>query len=78
VFRPHKTLKKTIKLYSPLVLPVLLHGSETGTVKSRDTRRITAVQMKYVRRTAGYTGTDYRTNTRIAKDLKITQILAKK
>jgi len=31
--------------------------------------------MKYMRRTAGYTGTDYRTNTQIAKELKITQIL---
>jgi hypothetical protein len=28
--------------------------------------------MKYMRRTAGYTGTDYKTNTQIAKELKIT------
>jgi len=33
----------------------LLYGSETGTVKARDARRITAAQMKYMRRTAGYT-----------------------
>ena len=33
--------------------------------------------MKYTRRTAGYTGTDYKTNTQIAKELKITQILDK-
>ena len=51
-----KTLKKTrIKLCNALVLPVLLYGSETWTVKARDTRRITAVEMKYMRRTAGYT-----------------------
>ena len=30
--------------------------------------------MKYMRRTAGYTWTDYKTNVQIAKDLKITQI----
>jgi hypothetical protein len=31
--------------------------------------------MKYMRRTAGYTWTDYKTNTQIAKKLKITPIL---
>jgi len=33
--------------------------------------------MKYVRRTTGYTWTDYKTNAQIAKDLKITPILEK-
>jgi hypothetical protein len=33
--------------------------------------------MKYTRITAGYTWTDYKTNTKIAKELKITQILDK-
>jgi len=54
-----------------------LYGSETGTIKARDGRRITAVEMKYMRRTAGYTRTDYRTNTQIAKELKIRPILDK-
>jgi hypothetical protein len=30
--------------------------------------------MKYMRRTAGYIWTDYKTNTQIAKELKITPI----
>jgi len=56
VFKPQKTIKKTrIKLYNTLALPVLLYGSETRTVKARDARRITAAEMKYMRRTAGYT-----------------------
>jgi hypothetical protein len=60
VFRPQKTLKKTkIKFYNTLALPVLLHGSETWTIKARDASRISAAEMKYMRRTAGYTGTDY-------------------
>jgi len=68
-----KTLKKTtIKLYNTLALPVLLCGSETWTMKARDARRITAAEMKYYMRR---TGTDYRTNTQIAKELKITPIL---
>jgi hypothetical protein len=71
-----KPLKKTrIKLHNTLALPLLLYGSETWTIKARDTRRISAAPMKYMRRTAGYTWTDYKTNTQIAKELKITPIL---
>jgi hypothetical protein len=33
--------------------------------------------MKYMIRTAGYTWTDYKTNTQITKELKLTQILDK-
>ena len=78
VFRQQKTLKKTrIKLYNTLALPVLLYGSESWTVKASDARRITAAEMEYLRRTAGYTWTDYRTNLQIAKELKITPILDK-
>jgi hypothetical protein len=39
-------------------------------------RRITAAGMKCMR-TAGYTWTDYKTSTQIAKELKITTILDK-
>jgi hypothetical protein len=55
----------------------LLYGSETWTIKSRDARRISAAEMKYMRRTAGYNWTDHKTNTQIAKELKITPILDK-
>jgi len=44
-----------VKLYNTLALPVLLYGSEIWTIKARDARRITAAEMKYMRRTAGYT-----------------------
>jgi len=71
VFKPQKTLKKTrIKLYNTLALPVLLYGSETWTIKARDTRRITAAQMKHMRRTAGYTWTDYKTTHTNYKGVK--------
>jgi hypothetical protein len=53
----------------------VLYGSETWTVKARDARRITAAEMTYMRRTAGYIWTDYKTNAQIAKELKITPIL---
>ena len=55
VFRQQKTLKKTrIKLYNTLAaLPVLLYGNGTWTVKARDARKITAAEMRCMRRTAG-------------------------
>jgi hypothetical protein len=52
----------------------LLYDNETWTVKSKDARRITAAEMKYMRTTTGYNWTDYKTNTQITKELKITPI----
>jgi hypothetical protein len=69
--RPQKNLKTTrIKLYNTLALPVLLYGCETWTIKASDARRITAAEMKCMRRTAGYTWTDYKTNAQTAKEFK--------
>jgi len=70
-------LQKGIKLYNTLALPVLLSNSVTWTIKARDARRITAAEMKYMRRTAGHIWTDYKTNTQITNELKITLILDK-
>jgi hypothetical protein len=53
----------------------LLYGSEYGTIKAMDARRITAAEMKYMRRRAGCIWTDYKTNAQIVKELKITPIL---
>jgi len=66
-----------IKQYNTLALTVLLYGSETWTIKASDARRITSAEMKYMRRTAGYIWTDYKTNSQIAKELEITPILDK-
>jgi len=55
----------------------LLYGSEPWTIKARDARRITAAEIKYMRTATGYTWTDHKTNTQIAKELKITPILDK-
>jgi len=45
----------------------MLYGSGNWTIKAWDARRITAAEMKYMRRTAGYTWTDCKTNAQIAK-----------
>jgi ABC-type ATPase involved in cell division len=48
-----------VNFFCNLALPVLLYGSETWTIKARDVSRITAAEMKYMRRKAGYIWTDY-------------------
>jgi len=55
----------------------LLYGSDNWTITATDTGRITAAEMKYIRNTAGYTWTDYKTNTEIAKELNVTPVLDK-
>jgi hypothetical protein len=55
----------------------LLYGNETWTLKAKDARRKTGAVTKYIRRTAGSTWTDYKTNTQITKELKMTPILDK-
>jgi hypothetical protein len=78
VFEPKKPLMKTrIKLYNALAVLTLLYGSENWTIKARDARRITAAEMKYTRRTAGYTWTDHKTNIEITKELNIIPVLDK-
>jgi hypothetical protein len=44
---------------------------------TRAATRITATEMKYMRRTVGYTWTDHKTNTDTAKELNLTQFLDK-
>jgi len=51
--------------------------NESIIIKARDARRISAAELKYMRRTAGYTWTDYKTNLHIAKELEITPVLDK-
>jgi hypothetical protein len=56
IFKPNKVQKVTrIKLYTTLALPVLIFGSETWTVKSKDKYRLTAAEMTYMRKTGGIT-----------------------
>jgi len=54
-----------------------LCGSENWTVGARNAGRITAAEMKFTRKTAVYTWTDYKTNTEIAKELNTTPDLEK-
>jgi hypothetical protein len=71
-------LKTTrIKLHDALTLPGLLYGSQNRNIKARNARRITAAEMKCMRKTAGYNWTDYKTDTETAEDLNTTPVLNK-
>jgi uncharacterized protein involved in propanediol utilization len=60
-----------------LALPILLYGSETLTVKSKEKSRLTAAEMKFMRKTARYTLRDHKTNEEILNELEVTSILDK-
>jgi len=68
MFRPHKTSKKTrIKLYYTLAFPAVLNGSENLTITARDKKNDSS-RDEYMRKTAGHTWTDYKTNNENAKE----------
>jgi hypothetical protein len=52
-----------------------LYGSENWTIEAKNATRITAEEMKYIRRTTGYIWIDHKTNTEIVKGLNITRVL---
>jgi hypothetical protein len=62
-------------LYNTLALPIVLYDSETSTVKSKDKSRLTAAEMKFIRKTAKYTWRDHKTNEEILNKLKVTSTL---
>jgi hypothetical protein len=61
----------------PAICVIPSHKFRIITIKQVGIPNITAAEMKYIRRTAGYTWRDYKTNTQITKELKITPILDK-
>jgi hypothetical protein len=54
-----------------------LYGSENWTIKAREATRKTTVEVKYMRKIAGHSWTDYETNTEITKVINIIPVLDK-
>ena len=78
IFKPSLVQRHTrIKAYKTLARPVLMYGSEAWTIRQSDQHRITANEMKFLRRTAGYTKLDKKKNIDIMKELKIDPLLEK-
>jgi hypothetical protein len=64
-------------LYNTLAVPPLLYGDENWTITARNTRRITAAEMKCIGKTVGYTWMDYEINIEIANEIIIIPVLNK-
>ena len=55
----------------------MLCGSENWTISAKDSRRITAAEMKFIRKIAGCSWTDHKKITEIAKEQNVTAVLDK-
>jgi hypothetical protein len=60
-----------MKVYNALALPIVPYGSEIWTLKLMDKKRLTLIEMKVFRQTAGYTHFDHKRNEEIFEDLKV-------
>jgi hypothetical protein len=60
-----------MKFYKVMALPVLLYGSETLTIKTKDMSKIQATEMKNLRSVKGCTKLDHIKNEDIRKELDI-------
>lgn len=75
VLKPNLVQKETrLKIYKTLARPILAYGCEAWTIRARDASRITAAEMRFMRRTAGYTRWDHKRNDEILQQLKIESI----
>jgi hypothetical protein len=76
IFKPSLVHKHTlIKICKTLARPIVMYGSEALTICKSDRTRITANEMKFLRRTAGYTKLNKKRNTEILRELKIISVL---
>ena len=59
------------KVHIALAVPILLHESESWILRKNDKTKLTTVEMKFFRRTAGYTLYDHKRNLVILEELKV-------
>lgn len=64
-----------LQRYNTLMLPTLLYGTNTWTLKDQQKSRITADEMKFLRKTAKYTLFAHKRNDSICKEHKIHPVL---
>jgi hypothetical protein len=57
-----------MKSYNTSALPPLLYDSENLTIKQETQEELTEAEIKYMRKTAECTWTDYKANTETAKN----------
>jgi hypothetical protein len=74
IFKPSLVSRHTrIRTYKTLARSVLFYGSEAWTIRT-DERRLISAEMRFMRRTAGYTRWNHKRNEDILTELQISQI----
>jgi hypothetical protein len=75
VFHPVKVQRNSrLSTYKALARTTVTYGSEAWTIRKQDEQRLTTVEMKFTRRTAGYSLLDYMRNEHILGKTKSTPI----
>jgi hypothetical protein len=54
-----------MKVYNALTFPSVLYGSEIWTFRHKDKKHLTLIEMKFFRKTVGYTLFDHKRNEEI-------------
>ena len=62
------------KIYKTVIRPVLMYGSETWAMKTQDTNKMAAAEMKILRWSSGHTRLDRIKNTVIREGMKVTPL----
>jgi hypothetical protein len=75
IFKPSLVSRHTrIRFYKTLARPVLSYGRETWTIRRTDERRLISAEMRFLRRTAGYSCWNHRRNEDVLTELQMSQI----
>jgi hypothetical protein len=78
VLKPNQVQKSPrMKIYNTLAIPALIYGREICTLTQQDKSRLKASEMKFLRRTAGYTLLDHKKNEDVLQELNTTPVLEK-
>jgi hypothetical protein len=78
VLKPNQVHKTTrLKVYNTLAVPTLIYGSEICTLKKQDKTKLTTPEIKFLRKTAGYTLMDHKQNKEIIQELQVAPIINK-
>jgi hypothetical protein len=78
VLKPNQVQKSSrMKIYNTLAIPTLIYGSKIWTLTQEDKSQLKASEMKFLRRTVGYTLLDHKKNEDILQELNTTPVLEK-
>jgi hypothetical protein len=66
-----------LRIYNTFAVPMLKYGCEVWALRKADKKRITAAEMRFMRRTAGYTLRDRKRNVDIMNELQTTPVISK-